>query len=29
MPPKGFEPTITASEQPQIHALNRAAIGVG
>ena len=29
MPPEGFEPTITASEQPQTHALNRAAIGVG
>jgi hypothetical protein len=29
MPPVGFEPTIPASERPQIHALDRAAIGMG
>jgi hypothetical protein len=27
-PPAGFEPTITASERPQIHALDRAATGI-
>ena len=26
MPPVGFEPTISAGERPQIHALDRAAI---
>ena len=29
MPPAGFEPTIPASEQPQTHALVRAATGIG
>jgi len=29
MPPVGFEPTIPASEQPQTHALDRAATGTG
>jgi hypothetical protein len=29
MPPAGFEPTIPASERPQTHALDRAAIGIG
>jgi hypothetical protein len=29
MPPAGFEFTIPASEQPQTHALNRAASGIG
>jgi hypothetical protein len=29
MPPVAFEPTIPASEQPQIHALDRAANGIG
>ena len=29
MPPVGFEPTISASERPQTHALDRAAIGIG
>jgi hypothetical protein len=29
MPTAGFKPTITASEQPQTHALDRAAIGTG
>ena len=29
MPPAGFEPTIPASEQPQTHALDRAATGIG
>jgi hypothetical protein len=29
MPPAGFEPTISASEQPQTHALNRAATEIG
>jgi len=28
MPPTGFEPTIAASEQPQTHALDRAATGI-
>ena len=28
-PPAGFEPTIPASEQPQTHALDRAATGIG
>jgi hypothetical protein len=28
MPPAGFEPTIPANEQSQIHALDRAAIGI-
>jgi len=27
--PKGLEPTISASEQPQIHALARAVTGIG
>ena len=29
MPPVGFEPTISAGELPQIHALDRAATGTG
>ena len=29
MPPVGFEPTISAGEQPQTYALNRAATGNG
>ena len=29
MPPVGFEPTISAGEQPQIYALDRAATGAG
>ena len=29
MPPAGFEPTFLASEQPQTHALDRAATGIG
>jgi hypothetical protein len=29
MQPAGFEPTIPASERPQIHSLDRAAIGIG
>jgi hypothetical protein len=29
MPPAGFEPTITVSERPQTHVLDRAAIGIG
>jgi hypothetical protein len=28
MPPGGFEPAIPASEQPQTHALDRAATGI-
>jgi hypothetical protein len=28
-PPKGFEPTIPASERRQTHALNRATTGAG
>jgi hypothetical protein len=28
MPPAEFEPTIPASERPQSHALDRAAIGI-
>ena len=27
MPPEGFETTISAGEQPQTHALDRAATG--
>ena len=29
MPPVGFEPTVSASERPQTHALDRAATGTG
>ena len=29
MPPVGFEPTISAGEQPQTYALHRAATGTG
>ena len=29
MPPVGFEPTISAGEQPQTHALDGAATGIG
>ena len=29
MPPDGFEPTISAGERPQTHALDRAATGIG
>ena len=29
MPPVGFEPTISAGERPQTHALDRAATGIG
>jgi len=29
MPPAGFETAIPASERPQTHALDRAAIGIG
>ena len=29
MPPVGFEPTITAGEQPKTYALDRAATGTG
>jgi hypothetical protein len=29
MPPAGFTPAISASERPQTHALDRAAIGIG
>ena len=29
MPPVGFEPTISADEQPQTYALDRAATGTG
>ena len=29
MPPAGFEPAISASEQPQTYALDRAATGTG
>ena len=29
MPPEGFEPRISAGEQPQTHALDRAATGIG
>ena len=29
MPPAGFEPAIPASDQPQAHALDRAAAGIG
>jgi len=28
MPPVGFEPTISAEERPQTHALDRAATGI-
>jgi hypothetical protein len=28
-PPKGFEPTIPASERPKSHALDRAVTGIG
>jgi hypothetical protein len=28
MPPVGFEPTISAGEQPQTHALDCAATGI-
>jgi hypothetical protein len=29
MPAMGFEPTISANERPQTHALDGAAIGIG
>jgi len=29
MPPVGFEPTISAGEDPQTHALDRANTGIG
>jgi hypothetical protein len=29
MPPEGFEPAIPASKQPQMHAFDRAATGIG
>ena len=29
MPPAGFEPTISAGEQPQTQALDRAVAGTG
>ena len=29
MPSAGFEPTISVSERPQTHALDRAATGIG
>ena len=29
MPPVGFEPTISAGERPQTHAVDRAATGTG
>ena len=29
MPPVGFEPTISAGERPQTHALDRATTGTG
>ena len=29
MPPVGLEPTISAGERPQTHALDRAATGIG
>ena len=29
MPPVGFEPTVSAGEQSQTHALDRAATGTG
>ena len=29
MPPVGFEPTVSAGEQPQTYALDRAATGTG
>jgi len=29
MPPVGFEPTTSADERPQTHALDRAATGTG
>jgi hypothetical protein len=29
MPPVGFEPKILVSEQPQTHALDRTATGIG
>jgi len=29
MPPVGFEPPISAGDQPQIYSLDRAAIGTG
>ena len=29
MPPVGFEPTVSAGERPQTHALDRAATGTG
>ena len=29
MPPVGFEPTISAGEQPQTYVLNRVATGTG
>ena len=29
MPPVGFEPTISASEQPQTYALDHVATGIG
>ena len=29
MPPVGFEPTISAGQRPQTHALDRAATGTG
>jgi hypothetical protein len=29
MPPLGFEPTILATQGPPIHALDRAATGIG
>ena len=29
MPPVGFEPTISAGERPQTHALDRVATGTG
>jgi len=29
MPPAGLKPTITASEQAQTHAFDRAATGIG
>ena len=28
MPPVGFEPTVSAGERPQTHALDRAATGI-
>jgi hypothetical protein len=29
MPPAGFEPAIPTGERPQVHALDRAATGIG